>query len=124
MSSATTSDDQIKKAFLETQSKISDYTRQLNAVKTQLSLKDREGRLCDLTHKELASLPKDTGAYRAVGRMFFKADLSVLADELKVQSTEAAREAKALERASKKIEGSIIDAQDNLKELLKKRQEL
>jgi prefoldin subunit 1 len=42
-------------------------------VKAQIAAKSREGRLLQLTSKELAGLPPDTQVYEGVGKMYAKA---------------------------------------------------
>jgi prefoldin subunit 1 len=39
-------------------------------VKAQIAAKSREGRLLQLTSKELAGLPADTQVYEGVGKMY------------------------------------------------------
>jgi prefoldin subunit 1 len=43
--------------------------QQINIVKSQVAVKNREIRLLDLTSKELADLPTNTNVYEGVGKM-------------------------------------------------------
>lgn len=43
--------------------------QQINIVKTQVAVKQRDIRLLQLTSSELATLPTDTNVYEGVGRM-------------------------------------------------------
>jgi prefoldin subunit 1 len=42
----------------------------MSIVKAQISAKSREGRLLQLTSKELAGLPANTQVYEGVGKMY------------------------------------------------------
>ncbi|KAJ3090239.1 hypothetical protein HK102_004330 [Quaeritorhiza haematococci] len=116
------SDEQVRKVFIETQAKLTEYSRQLGLVKSQLQVRDRERRINDLTSKELSALDKDVNTYKSVGKMFVLTDVNVLLKELKVRKDDADRECKSLERAATKIERDIVDCQGHLKEMLRKRQ--
>lgn len=43
--------------------------QQINLVKAQISSKQRDARLVQLTANEIGSLPKDTNVYEGVGKM-------------------------------------------------------
>lgn len=43
--------------------------QQINVVKSQVSIKNREIRLLELTSKEVSGLPADTNVYEGVGKM-------------------------------------------------------
>lgn len=43
--------------------------QQINVVKSQIAVKQRDIRLLQLTSTELSSLPKDTNVYEGVGKM-------------------------------------------------------
>lgn len=43
--------------------------QQINVVKTQISVKQRDIRLLELTSSEVATLPRDTNLYEGVGKM-------------------------------------------------------
>jgi prefoldin subunit 1 len=43
--------------------------QQINVVRSQIAVKQRDIRLLELTSKEVAGLPRDTHVYEGVGRM-------------------------------------------------------
>lgn len=58
------------KAFIESQTKAKEYAKQLSTVKAQLSAREREKRLCELTSTELEGLKgENVKTYKAVGKM-------------------------------------------------------
>ncbi|KAI8815655.1 Prefoldin [Fimicolochytrium jonesii] len=103
----------------EVQVKMVETGRQLGIVKAQLSAREREKRVCDLTVKELASIPgTDVNAYRAVGKMFIQERLPTLISELEKRKSDSEREAKNFERAAAKLERDLKDTQDTWKEIM------
>lgn len=56
---------------IETQSVVAQ--QQIALVRTQQASKQREMRMAQLTQSEIASLPKDTGVYEGVGKMYVDA---------------------------------------------------
>lgn len=44
--------------------------QQLNITKAQITAKQKNARLLELTSKELSSLPKETKVYEGVGKMY------------------------------------------------------
>ncbi|KAJ3413117.1 Prefoldin subunit 1 [Chytridiales sp. JEL 0842] len=115
------SDDALRKAFIETQAKLQSTSRQHAGVKAQLQGRQREQKICELASKELSSFPPETTAYKAVGKMFLKADLAVLNKNMLARAADAGKECIALERAAKKLERDMVDAENGLKELLQRR---
>jgi prefoldin subunit 1 len=43
--------------------------QQINVVKSQIAVKQREIRMLQLTSSEVSTLPKDTNVYEGVGKM-------------------------------------------------------
>jgi len=43
--------------------------QQINVVKSQISVKQRDIRLLELTSSEVATLPRDTNVYEGIGKM-------------------------------------------------------
>ncbi|TPX67772.1 hypothetical protein SpCBS45565_g03588 [Spizellomyces sp. 'palustris'] len=107
-----------QKVLTEIQNKIVETSRQLSIVRAQLSTRDREKRVCELTVKELSSLDSNTGSYRAVGKMFIQEPLPGLIKELETRKQESEREAKNFERAAGKLERDLNDAQNTWKEIM------
>ena len=44
--------------------------QQINIVKTQTTVKQRDIRLLQLTSSEVSTLPRDTNVYEGVGKMY------------------------------------------------------
>ena len=56
--------------LVELQNKVVETSRQLAGVRAQISARDREKKLSELTAKELESMGENVSAYRAVGKMY------------------------------------------------------
>ncbi|KAJ8326311.1 hypothetical protein BDV3_005865 [Batrachochytrium dendrobatidis] len=109
-----------EKYAIEYQTKIGETSRQLAMVRGQLQGREREKKLSELTAKELEPLDSTVLAYRSVGRMFIKEDISMLKDELHKKSASASKEIVAMERAATKLEGDLKDTERTLQDLIKK----
>ncbi|KAI9098904.1 Prefoldin [Phlyctochytrium arcticum] len=107
-----------QKVLGEIQNKMIESSRQLNIVKAQLSTREREKRVCELTIKELSTFGSDTGAYRSVGKMFIQEPLPVLIKELETRKSDSEKEAKNFERAATKLERDLNEAQGAWKEIM------
>ncbi|KAI9333676.1 Prefoldin [Obelidium mucronatum] len=118
MSSA---DDSLKRAFIETQAKHQNTSRQLATVRAQINAKERDRKIGELAAKELNQYPKGTVAYKSVGKMFLMQDLGSLTGSLQQKSDDASKEIKALSRASEKLDRDVKDLERGLTELLQRR---
>ncbi|KAJ3332323.1 hypothetical protein HDU76_000603 [Blyttiomyces sp. JEL0837] len=115
------SDDQLKRAFIETQQKLQQTTRSLSTLRSQVQAKERERKISELSAKELSTNPDSTISYKSVGRAFLKASLKELTDELVKKSVDAGNEVKVLQRAAEKLDREAGDAERALRELLQRR---
>ncbi|KAJ3055238.1 hypothetical protein HK097_011121 [Rhizophlyctis rosea] len=107
-----------QKVLVELQTKVVETSRQLATVKAQISTRDREKKLSELTAKELESMGENVSAYRAVGKMFLQEPLTVLTKELRDRVDAAERDTKNLERAAVKLERDLKDAQGSWQEVM------
>ncbi|KAJ3037181.1 Prefoldin subunit 1 [Rhizophlyctis rosea] len=110
--------DVAQKVLLELQNKVVETSRQLSTVRAQISTRERERKVSELTAKELESMGSGVAAYRAVGKMFLQEPLPVLTKELRDRVEAAERDTKNLERAAAKLERDLNDAQGSWKEVM------
>jgi len=64
------SNEALQKLVQEIESQAIQAQQQINIVRSQISVKQREIRMLDLTSKEIATLPSGTNVYEGVGKMF------------------------------------------------------
>jgi len=74
--------------------------QQINVVKSQISVKQRDMRLLQLTSSELGTLPPNTNVYEGVGKMFV---FSPTAEVDKRLTTETAKLNSDVENLGKKL---------------------
>ncbi|KAH6559930.1 hypothetical protein BASA50_009019 [Batrachochytrium salamandrivorans] len=109
-----------QKYALEYQTKISETSRQLTTVNSQLQACRHEKRISELTSNELTPLDDTVPTYRSVGRMFVQEDISALKTELDKKSAISAKEISALERAVVTLESELKSSEGTLRDLIKK----
>ncbi|TPX37430.1 hypothetical protein SmJEL517_g00680 [Synchytrium microbalum] len=112
------SDEELQRIFAEAQVRMQETNRQLALVRSQLSTKQRDKRVGELTAKELSALGSDVATYRAIGKMFIQADLGLLKKELAAKTADAEKETKALERTQTRLEKEFEQAQNMIKDIL------
>ncbi|KAJ3104466.1 hypothetical protein HDU97_009251 [Phlyctochytrium planicorne] len=101
--------------------KLQNTSKQLAVIKAQITSKEREKRISELSAKELNALPTTTPAYKAVGRMFIKKELKDLSQALTNKSKDADKESKALQTAATKLERDAKETEKKLQDVLNMR---
>ncbi|KAJ3214514.1 hypothetical protein HDU67_001538 [Dinochytrium kinnereticum] len=114
-------DEHLREVFMESQVKLQNISKQLSSVRAQIAGKQREQRISELSAKELKALPPSTPAYKAVGRMFIKQELSQLSQALVNKSKDSEKEAKMLTQAATKLERDANETEKKLKDVLNMR---
>ncbi|PGG99369.1 hypothetical protein AJ80_09365 [Polytolypa hystricis UAMH7299] len=66
----------LQKLVQEIESRAVAAQQQINVVKAQITAKQREVRLLELTSSEISQLPKSTNVYEGVGKMFIAAPMT------------------------------------------------
>lgn len=115
-------DNELKKAFFEMQTKQQENSRKLSSVKSLLATRERELRMSQLTFKELSSLDKGVSTYKAVGKMFVLCPLENLQSDLGSKIEFCQKDSASLIRQQDILQKEIMDCQQNIKEMLEKRQ--
>ncbi|KAI9141281.1 Prefoldin [Paraphysoderma sedebokerense] len=118
---ATISDEALKKHFIEIQTKLTDYNRQLTATKTQIAVKERDKKLNELTLKEMNSAGQDTVVYKSVGKMFLETPYPSLSFELTSRIESLKDDVEVLAKKQGYLEKNISENQRGLQEMLEKR---
>ncbi|KAI8991460.1 Prefoldin [Mycotypha africana] len=111
-------DETIRRVFVELQNKYIQSQQQAATVKAQITAKQRERKLAELTRRELDGLDEDTNTYKPVGKMFIQSPLSEMKNEYVRSISQADEEIKKLEKSHKYFERAATDAQANLKDIL------
>ncbi|KAI0830811.1 Prefoldin [Trametes gibbosa] len=114
---ATLSDDTLRKILVQIQQTAIQSQRALNVSKQQISAKERERRILQLTIEEITSLQGDVNLYKGVGKMFMMVPRPTMEGELKGEEKELTEDIKNLEKKSKYLEKQFNDAQAQLRDI-------
>ncbi|KAK7969766.1 hypothetical protein PG996_001797 [Apiospora saccharicola] len=102
---------------IETQSMVAQ--QQIALVRTQQASKQREMRMAQLTKSEIASLPKDTGVYEGVGKMFVALPVSNLNEKLDSHITNAQKEVEGLGKKLTSLEITQKNSKEHIDRMLR-----
>ncbi|CAG8481776.1 2639_t:CDS:2 [Diversispora eburnea] len=104
-------DEALRKILFELQNRLVENTRQLNTVKSQVQLKEREKRLAEITKRELSSLENDTRTYKSV-------DIRDLTNELSNRVSKIDTDLITLDKSRKYLERNIDESSNGLREIV------
>ncbi|KAG0649707.1 Prefoldin subunit 1 [Hyphodiscus hymeniophilus] len=78
----------LQKLVQEIESQAVQAQQQINVVKSQIAVKQREIRMLQLTSSEVSTLPKDTTVYEGVGKMFVFSPMAEVDKRLTTETSE------------------------------------
>ncbi|KAL1964661.1 hypothetical protein VTN77DRAFT_6687 [Rasamsonia byssochlamydoides] len=93
--------------------------QQINLVKAQISSKQRDVRLVQLTANEIGSLPKDTNVYEGVGKMFVATPIPVIDKRLSKETEDLKSDISNLEKKLHYLETTHKNSRENIEQILK-----
>ncbi|XP_057311647.1 prefoldin subunit 1-like [Hydractinia symbiolongicarpus] len=121
MSSDTTFDADLKKAFQELQAKVITTTQQVKLAEAQMAQLSRNITHAKLTDQELSSLPENTRTYQAVGRMFLLEPIDQVRSDLKKKIGDGEAKIKTIEQNKEYLQKSVKDHENSIREMLSAR---
>ncbi|KAK6510412.1 hypothetical protein TWF506_009520 [Arthrobotrys conoides] len=101
---------------IETQAILSQ--QQLAVVKSQITSKQRDTRMIQLTESELSSLPASTKVYEGVGKMFIQEDTSKVKKRLETERNTLEEDIKGLKKRQTYLETTYSNASDHMNKIL------
>ncbi|EGX49837.1 hypothetical protein AOL_s00076g635 [Orbilia oligospora ATCC 24927] len=101
---------------IETQAILSQ--QQLTVVKSQITSKQRDTRMIQLTESELSSLPASTKVYEGVGKMFIQEDTSKVKKRLETERNTLEEDIKGLKKRQTYLETTYSNASDHMNKIL------
>ncbi|KAK6843338.1 hypothetical protein PG995_002344 [Apiospora arundinis] len=113
------SNEALQKLVREIESQSMVAQQQIALVRTQQASKQREARMAQLTQSEIASLPKDTGVYEGVGKMFVALPVSSLNEKLEGQIKEAQKEVEGLGKKLTSLEITQKNSKEHIDRMLR-----
>ncbi|KAI0800777.1 Prefoldin [Fomes fomentarius] len=114
---ATLSDETLRKILVQIQQTAVQSQRALNVSKQQISAKERERRILQLTIEEITSLQGDVNLYKGVGKMFMMVPRPTMEKDLRQEEKELTDDIKNLEKKGKYLEKQFNDAQAQLRDI-------
>ncbi|CRG84889.1 prefoldin subunit 1 [Talaromyces islandicus] len=109
----------LQKVVQEIESRAIASQQQIGVVKAQISTKQRDIRLLQLTSSELASLPKDTNVYEGVGKMFIHSPINTVDKRLASETETLKSDITGLEKRLHYLETTHQKSKENLEQIFK-----
>ncbi|KAK8056742.1 hypothetical protein PG993_001969 [Apiospora rasikravindrae] len=113
------SNEALQKLVREIESQSIVAQQQIALVRTQQASKQREMRMAQLTRSEIASLPKDTGVYEGVGKMFVALPVENLNEKLESQIQNAQKEVEGLGKKLTSLEITQKNSKEHIDRMLR-----
>ncbi|KAJ5183646.1 hypothetical protein N7492_001262 [Penicillium capsulatum] len=109
----------LQKLLVEIESRAMASQQQMGITKAQMTAKQRDIRMLQLTSKELSDLPPDTRVYEGVGKMFVNVPVDAVNKRLVREGSEASSEITNLEKKLHYHETTHKNSRENLEQILK-----
>lgn len=109
----------LQKLVQEIETRAIQAQQQINIVKTQISSKQRDVRLLQLTSNEVGQLPKNTNVYEGVGKMFVARPISEVDKRLSGETTELKSEITNLEKKLHYLETTHKNSREHIEQIFK-----
>lgn len=119
---SSTADEELKRAFTELQCKMIDTNQKLKLADLQIDNLKRIKQRSELTVREVDSLPQETRTFESVGRMFLLQDMDTIKRDLCKKTAKAEDKIKSIESNKAYLQKSIKEAENNLREMVQRRQ--
>ncbi|OQE24507.1 hypothetical protein PENSTE_c007G02186 [Penicillium steckii] len=109
----------LQKLLQEIETRALASQQQIGITKAQMTARQRDIRMLQLTSKELSELPSETKVYEGVGKMFVNVPIDSVNKRLTRESSEASTEITNLEKKLEYHETTHRTSRDNLEQILK-----
>ncbi|CAL5874671.1 uncharacterized protein PFLUO_LOCUS8972 [Penicillium psychrofluorescens] len=109
----------LQKLLQEIEARAIASQQQISLTKSQMTAKQRDVRMLQLTSKELSELPAETGVYEGVGKMFVNVPIDAVNKRLARESSEATADITNLEKKLHYHETTHKNSRENLEQILK-----
>ena len=113
-----TPDMELRKAFVELQTKMVDTKQKMKMADLQIENLKRSITHTELTTTELTKLPEETRLYESVGRMFILSSRNDVSGTLGKKQENCKEKIKNLEANKTYLERSLKDSENSLRELV------
>ncbi|KAJ5899091.1 hypothetical protein N7495_003835 [Penicillium taxi] len=109
----------LKKLVQEIEARAITSQQQINIAKAQITTKQRDIRMMQLTSKELSELSSETKVYEGVGKMFVNVPIGAVNKRLTRESAEATAEISNLDKKLHYHETTLKNSQEHFNQIIK-----
>ncbi|PGH32677.1 prefoldin subunit 1 [[Emmonsia] crescens] len=109
----------LQKLVQEIESRAIAAQQQINVVKAQITGKQRELRLLELTSSEISQLPKETNVYEGVGKMFVASPITNVNKRLSTEKGELKTDISNLEKKLHYLETTHKNSRQHIDQIFK-----
>jgi len=109
----------LQKLVQEIESRALAAQQQINVVKTQITSKQRDARLLELTSSEISQLPRGTNVYEGVGKMFVASPIADVERRLSTQVGELKLDITNLEKKLHYLETTHKNSRDHMEQIFR-----
>jgi len=115
------SNEALQKLVQEIETQAIQAQQQINIVKSQISVKQRDMRMLQLTSTEVATLPQDTNVYEGVGKMFVFSPIADVDKRLSSETSELNSEVENLGKKLHYLETTHKNSREHIEQIFKSR---
>ncbi|KAK9326133.1 Prefoldin [Lipomyces orientalis] len=108
----------LQKVLQEIEMRVMQSQLELTNVRQQISQKQRDIRLTDLTMKELKDIPPSVGVWEGVGKMFLNVPIATHVARLEKEKSESEDQLGALNKKLNYLETTYKNAKRNIDDIL------
>ncbi|KAF4634057.1 hypothetical protein G7Y89_g4061 [Cudoniella acicularis] len=113
------SNEALQKLVQEIETQAIQAQQQINTVKSQIALKQREIRMLQLTSSEVATLPADTPVYEGIGKMFVFSPTAEVDKRLTAETSELKSDVENLGKKLQYLETTYKNSREHIDQIFK-----
>jgi prefoldin subunit 1 len=111
-------DLELKRAFVELQSKMVETKQNMRLADLQIENLKRNITHAGLTETEISALPEETRVFESVGRVFMLSNRTAVKETLEVRKRTCTDKIASLESNKEYLERSLKESENSLRELI------
>jgi len=113
------SNEALQKLVQEIESQAIQAQQQINIVRSQIAVKQREIRMLELTSKEVSGLPSGTNVYEGVGKMFVFSPTSEVDKRLTTEASDLKSDVENLGKKLQYLETTHKNSREHIDQIFK-----
>ncbi|OBT75249.1 hypothetical protein VF21_05610 [Pseudogymnoascus sp. 05NY08] len=113
------SNEALQKLVQEIETQAIQAQQQINVVKSQIAVKQRDMRLLQLTSSEVSTLPENTNIYEGVGKMFVFSPTTEVDKRLTSETAGLKTDVESLNKKLHYLETTYKNSRDHMEQIFK-----